>query len=483
MSSTVDTEVDRPSVPPRSVRPFGLRDKIGYMFGDFGNDFSFILQMMFFMVFYTNVIGINPAHVGTLFLVARIIDGFTDVAVGRFLDTRKPGPKGKFRPWILRGAIPVAASSALMYMMFVEDWSYTGKLVWMCASYMLWGAVCYTFVNIPYGSMASLISDRPEDRAALSVFRSTGAQLAILVIQVALPLIVYVQAAGAAKPVLDGNRLMWAAIVMSALAVVWYALCYFNTVERVPAQVKTADEAGGEGFGKMLKSVGSNRALLGLILAAILLLLGNLLASQMTAYLWLEYFQNGRLQSVAGFAGMVPPLLLIFIAPWLARRYGKKEVGVVATLACGALNIVMFFLPLQEQPIAFIVLFALAQFTLAIFNFLVWAFIVDVIDYEEIRSGSRDDATVYALYSWSRKLGQALAGGLAGWALGWIGYVRSDQAQPESVQTGIYALATLIPGILFVGVALALLFVYPLGKKQVEENAATLAARRAAAAI
>lgn len=344
-----------------ATRPFGIRDKIGYMFGDFGNDFSFILQLMFFMVFYTNVIGIKPAHVGTMFLVARVLDAFTDVGAGRLIDTSIPGKDGRFRPWIKRMAIPVALASALMYVTFIQDWSYGAKLAWMVGTYLLWGSVWYTLINIPYGSMASVLSDKPEDRAALSVFRSTGAQLAFIVIQVALPLMVYVSVDG--KSSLDGTRLMTAAFIMSAIAVVWYFLCYANTQERIVAPPKPADEKMG--FGAMMASIATNRALPGLIVTAWLLLIGNLMATTLTPYLWLDYFNAGTLQSVAGFAGLVPPLALVFIAPWLAKRFGKKEVAIAATLICGGINIALYFMNLQNAPTTFIVIWAVAQFALA----------------------------------------------------------------------------------------------------------------------
>ena len=176
--------------PDSAKRPFGMRDKIGYMFGDFGNDFTFILQMMFFMLFYTNVVGIQPGHVGLLFLVARLVDGFTDVGMGILVDRLPVKPGGdKFKRWIKYIAIPVAVASALMYMSFVADWeSYTLKVVYMAATYFLWGSVTYTAINIPYGSMASVISADPDHRAQLSVFRSTGANLAMLVITAAAPI-------------------------------------------------------------------------------------------------------------------------------------------------------------------------------------------------------------------------------------------------------------------------------------------------------
>ena len=473
--------------PPATKRPFSMRDKLGYMFGDFGNDFSFILQMMFFMLFYTNVMGIKPAHIGTLFLVVRLVDAFVDVAVGRWVDLSKPRKDGKFRPWIRRFAIPVALSSALMYMSFIQDWSYNGRLLWMIASYTLWGSLFYSLINIPYGSMASVISNKPEHRASLSVFRSTGATLAILVIQVVLPLVVYVdktQPDGSVKAILDGNRMTWAAIVCAVISVVFYMLCYLNVEERVQPPVKAASER--QPFSTMLASLFTNRALIGIIVAALLLLVANLLTSAMTGYLWLDYFNSKSLQSLAGFAGLAPTLLLLGIAPMLSNKFGKKEVGIVTTLVCGVINIVMYFLHLQGNAAAFIVLFAVAQFALATFNYLIWAFITDVIDYQEVRTTERDDGTVYAVYSWARKVGQAIAGGLGGWALGWIGYQSVAKGQPpveqaDSTLNGIYMLSTLVPGLIYIGVALALAFIYPLGKKAVAQNVAELERRHAAA--
>lgn len=168
----------------KAVKPFGLKDKIGYMFGDFGNDFTFIFSSTFLMVFYMKVLGISGAAVGTLFLVARFVDAFTDVTMGRIVDTCKPGKDGKFRRWIRIMAGPVAIASFLMYQSSLADASMTVKMIYMYATYILWGSICYTGINIPYGSMASAITDVPEERTALSTFRSIGATLAQLVIGV-----------------------------------------------------------------------------------------------------------------------------------------------------------------------------------------------------------------------------------------------------------------------------------------------------------
>lgn len=472
----------RPAGSLRPVRPFGWRDKVGYLFGDFGNDFTFILQAFLFLAFYTRVVGIDPAHVGTLLLVARLLDAFTDVGMGRFLDTRRTGPAGKFRPWILRGALPVAIASALMYMNFLAGWeSYGARVAWMVITYLLWGSIAYTMINIPYGSMASVISGSPKDRAALSVYRSGGATLAALIVVAVVPAVVNVEVDG--NSVLSGERLQWTAVVMAALAVVFYVICYALVRERVVEP----DREDRVGFGRMIRSVLSNRSLGGLIVAALLLLVANLLPSGLVAYLWLDYFNEGNLQSLAGLAGLAPALLLIVVAPWLAARFGKRESSTVAMVLGGVILIVAWMLDLQDRPWVFIAFFAVSQLMIAVFNFMIWAFIVDVIDDEELRSGERDDATIYGIYSWARKLGQAVAGGLAGWALGWVGYQATtgeqQVAQSESTLQGIYLLSTLVPGVVLLMVAVALQFFYPLSKARVERNAALLAERRAAAGL
>ena len=466
-----------------AIRPFGMRDRIGYMFGDFGNDFTFILQAMFFIIFYTYVVGIDPLHVGTLLLVARILDGFTDVGMGVLVD-RLPLKDGgdKFRRWIKWIAIPVAVASSLMYMSFVADFSsYTAKVVWMCATYFLWGSICYTAINIPYGSMASVISADPDHRAQLSVWRSTGANLAVLLISAVLPLVVYTKNEKGVA-VLSGPLMTYSAMVCSVAAVICYAIFYFNSIERIKTAPKTADsERNQPGVGAMLVSVVKNKALLGLIVAALLFLLANLFLSGMLGYLFLNWFGNGKLQSPASMAGILPSFVLIVLAPWCAKRFGKAEVGAFAMLTAGAVLIVAYFLK-TENATLWIILYAIAMFCIAVFNFLVWALITDVIDDQEVRTGHRDDATVYAVYSWARKLGQAFAGFATTWALSAVGFdsevAKTGAKQAQNVIDGIYALGNLVPGVCCILVCLAIIFFYPLKKKRVQENVEILAARR-----
>jgi len=459
---------------PASVRPFGWRDKIGYAFGDLGNDMTFMIQAFFFLVYFTRVIGIDPAHVGALLLGARIIDAFTDIGVGRLIDTIRPARDGKFKPWIRRMAIPVALASALMFQSFIVDWGYGARLAWMIGFYFLWGSIFYTSINIPYGSMASVISDKSEERATLSVWRSTGAQVAFLAVSTFLPPFVFQGSE------VNAGRFSLAAIVMAAAAVVFYAVLYFNVEERIQVAPKVAGER--QSFGQLMKSLATNQALLAIVVGALLLLLGNLLNGAVQSFLWLDYFGNGALQGVASLAATLPAFLLIPVAGWLTKKFGKTEVGTFGVILYVGMMLLQYFLH-TTNPILFIVINSVAMFGLAIFNFLIWAFIIDVIDFQEVRTGERDDATVYAIYSWARKMGQAAAGGLGGFALGFIGYQSSKAGEAAVTQTpetieGIWALATLVPAVFLAGTAVCLLFWYPLKKKQVLENTAILQERR-----
>ena len=213
-------------------QPFGIKDKIAYMCGDFGNDFFFILISQFLMVFYTSVLGINAGVVGTLFLVARFVDAFTDIGMGRIVDSSKPGKEGRYRPWIRRMRIPVILAGVLVFIPWVANLPYALKIVYIFVTYILWGSFCYTAINIPYGSMASAISTDPVERAQLSTFRSVGAALAGVIVGFVAPMIVYVKDE-AGNQVLVGERMFILSLIFAVCAFICYTICYKWSTERV----------------------------------------------------------------------------------------------------------------------------------------------------------------------------------------------------------------------------------------------------------
>lgn len=456
------------------TRPFGMRDKVGYMFGDFGNDFTFIFASSFLMVFYTKVLGISGGMVGTLFLVARFVDAFTDVTMGRIVDAAKPGRDGKFRCWIRRMCGPVALASFLMYQTAVASAPMGWKIFYMYVTYLLWGSIFYTSINIPYGSMASAITADPNERTALSTFRSIGAALAGLVIGVVTPLFIYTRDAAGNQIVRGGITFTVVAAVFSVGAIICYLICYRLVTERVPVEEGAKRHTLSETFGAIAKS----RALLGIIGAAIFLLLGQLLINTMNNYLYPDYFGNAA--GISLFTVLSTVEMLAVIAPLsvpLSKKYGKKESAVAGMLLSGVVFTVMFLLHLKNMWV-FLALSMIGYLGLGFFNTVIWANITDVIDEQEVVTGEREDGTVYAVYSFARKVGQALAGGIGGWALEFIGYESAEAVQTKSVLEGIYGAATIAPAAGFLLVALILWFVYPLDKRQVEKNVAILRAKR-----
>ncbi len=214
-----------------SVRPFGIRDKVGYLFGDLANDFTFIFASSYLMKFYTDVLGVSAAMVGILFLVARFVDAFTDVGMGRLVDTMPAGENGRFRPWLKRMAVPLFIINVLMYLYPVAGLSMGLKTVYMFVTYILWGSVCYTAANIPYGSMASVITADPGERTSLSTFRSMGAMVAGILISVVSPLVLFRTENNVQVVIPERFTLM--AVIFGVCAMVCYLLCYKLTTERV----------------------------------------------------------------------------------------------------------------------------------------------------------------------------------------------------------------------------------------------------------
>lgn len=465
----------------KKIRPFGMRDKIGYMFGDFGNDFTFILSSSFMLKFYTDVMGIGAAVVGMLMMAARFIDAITDVTMGQIVDRSKPTEDGKFRPWIRRICGPVAISSFLIYQSGLAGMPYWFKVGWMIVTYILWGSIFYTAVNIPYGSMASAISPNAGDRAQLSTWRTIGATLAGLFIGVGTPLVAYVTVNG--QTVLSGPRMTMIAGVFSLLSILCYVLCLRLTTERVDVPANTEKLH----LGNLMKSLFTNRALLGIIAAAILLLLALLGMQGMSAYVFPEVYNSAKAQSVSSlFSSLAILVVCAPLAAKLADRFGKKELSAVTCLfGAGVFLICLFVYP--KNPWLYVLFFVLAYIGLGFFNTVIWAMITDVIDDAEVKNGVREDGAIYSMYSFARKLGQAFSSGLVGAILAAIGYnagilhnpVGAEEvARRAVILDRIFQMSCLIPAIGLAAVALVLIFVYPLGKKRVESNVQELKRRR-----
>ena len=455
------------------TKPFGFRDKLGYLMGDIGNDFTFILSSTFLLKFYTDVMGVSAAVVGTIMMIARFVDAFTDVTMGRICDRSKVTKAGKFRPWILRMCGPVAISSFLIYQSSLADMPMAFKIGYLFVTYILWGSIFYTSINIPYGSMASAISDNPGDRQSLSTYRSIGASFASVIVGALIPLIAYKEVNGIM--VLDGGIFTTIAGIFSVCAIIAYLACYYLVTERVEI-ASNAEKQQKNSVLTMLRNAVTNRALISIIAASILMLLAQMTLQSMANYVFPIYYGNTTAQSVSMVIMLAGSLAIAAVAKPISVRFGKAEVAVVSSFIAAGICVLLFFLR-PENVWVYVAFQAVCWLALGVFSMISWALITDVIDYSEIKNGIREDGSVYALYSFARKLGQAGAAGLVGSMLTFIGYSEVNAVQ-DSVKEGLFNISTIIPAIGFTFLALVLWFWYPLHKRQVEANVETLKERR-----
>ena len=391
-----------------SVPAFGMKDKLGYMFGDFGNDFTFILSSTFMMKFYTDVMGLSAGVVGMLMMAARFVDAFSDVTMGQIVDRSKPTKDGKFRPWIKRMCGPVAIASFLIFQAGFADMSYGFKVAWMVITYLLWGSVFYTAINIPYGSMASAISAEPNDRASLSTWRTIGSTLASLVIGAGTPLVAYVTVDG--NPVLSGSRMTIIAGIFSVCAVICYVLCFKLVRERVPVP------ANNQKFdlAALGKNLITNRALVGIIVAALLLLLAMLGMQGMSAYVFPNCVSEvrGAQSAVVSLLSNIAVHCNLCASGWKTGSQIWKERALGCSFLSDRCGQVIWFV--SDHCIRIMCGSTLSFYVLVIssdldcFNMVIWAMITDVIDDAEVKNGMREDGTIYAVYSFRKKTGSGI---------------------------------------------------------------------------
>ncbi|EKN62483.1 sugar (glycoside-Pentoside-Hexuronide) transporter [Neobacillus bataviensis LMG 21833] len=447
-------------------RKFGMRDKMGYLFGDFGNDFFFMLVSSFLMVYYTDVFGISAATVGILFLVARLWDAVADVTWGRFIDTRKSGKNGKFRPWIFRMSFPLVITGVLMFV-HIPGMSNGFYLAYAFVTYILWGTF-YSTVNIPYGSMASVITSDPVERTTLSTFRTLGSSLAGLIINVVGPLVVFVDNKA------DANHFLLAAVIFGVLSLSCYMACYKLSTERVIATKTKEQEAN---FGQTVKGLVKNKPLMWILIASLAFMMCFMLIGAVNVYLFKDYFSNAAALSMVGLIQTVTVFIAMPAIKPLVAKFGKKETAAAGLLLAAVVYLLLYFLP-NLNATQFIAILSFAMFGYAFFNLVVWAFVTDVIDFHEYLTGLREDGTVYSIYSFARKLGQALAGGIGGIAIAAVGYDATRHSQSHEALQGIHTLGTLVPAVILAVIFLILVFLYPLNKKRTNQLTVDLAEMR-----
>lgn len=445
---------------------FGMKDKIGYALGDFGCNLSFVMVSTYFMVFYVTVMGISPIHFGFIALASRIWDGINDILVGSMVDRLRPKPgKSKFKIWMFYGSILLIFATIIMFTP-IESLSYNGRLAMCMGSYAMWTFV-YTSVNVPYGSMASVITTDGVQRAELSKYRALGSLLGNVPAGVILPLVLYSAQTG--DPIF--SRFIPTAIIMGLMGTICIQACIKMCTERIVRIEEPQDLNQPRGnFFKTFFSAMSSRPMIGLIIATCALLMLLQSNNATNQYVFMLHYKRTDLLSLTMMLSYIPQILMmIFLTP-LVKKIGKKNLITYPFIGVVLVAAFMAFTPM-ENPYMWIVCQFLIGLLQGAFVMLMWALISDVIDYMEVRTGRREEGTVYSSVTLFRKFASGFGQVVIGAGLSWAGYNETLNVaqQAAGVGAGVKTFAALL---LLIGGAIIFLsmkFIYNLDDEKMKE--------------
>lgn len=458
-----------------------VKDYIGYALGDTAGLLSFALIGSFLQRYYTEVLCIQPAKIAVLMLIARIWDAVNDPMWGAFIDSRKPSVRGRFRPYILGASIPLAISTALMYLR-LPGLTEAQYLIFAYFTYILYG-MSYTGTNVPYGSLASVVTDDQIERSSLSMWRSVGAGIGGLPAQIIMPLFIYDTIYNAALEkdvsVINHGRFYTFILILAFGTVVLYFVHYKLTEERVV--LSPQQKAEGYSVYRSLKAMMGSRPFAVICIVSMILSGFQFYTQTLYNYLLIDYFNAPKLYSLITVCTYLPMACFIPFMNKLIRWFGKKEICAAGVGAAAFVNFVMFalkFTSLSSNPYVFLVLVFLSGAGQTFLVLEIWALVMDVIDYHELVTGRKEEGTCYSVVTFMRKIGQTLAGVGSSALLAAIGYqVGSDvNVQTADVLGKLYSITTLVPGIVLLIAFILLRFVYPLTKQELENVRAKLSA-------
>ena len=442
MTTAIPTSTATASSTPKKL---GALSVIGYGAGDAA---------------YTDVAGISAAAAGTLLLVVRVFDAFADIFAGRIVDRTYSKRFGKFRPFILFGSLPLLLLSVATFS--VPQIGESGMLLYAYLTYAALG-LAYSLVNIPYGSLAGAMTHNAGERAKLASARTVGAVL----VGAALGIFV--------APLITPDRDLQSLFTFMTLGfvVVGFALYLFTFFTAKETVIRDVPKVTMKQSFAILKS---NRPLLMLCVSSFAFLTGMLALSTVQLYYLRDVLHALPLYAVLSIVQIGAVFGLAALVPTLVRRFGKRNSYVAGGVVMIIGGITVFLAPPSAAPVAFAGL-VLCQIGIALVNMLVWALEADTVEYGEWKTGVRAEGIIYALFSFTRKTGQAVGGALAAYALALGGYAAGVEAQSESAEWGIRAAAGLLPAVAAL-IAIVIMFFYPLTDARHRQIVAEIAARR-----
>ena len=407
-------------------RSFSIRDSVAYAAGDLGCNMSFALKGTM-ALFWTQVMGMS-AWYSLLLIIVQVWDAINDPLIGSIIDAdRRQYKRNKFLQYIWFGSIGLIIGGACCFLPFpaAPVWA---KFIIFIAGYVVWDAF-YTIANVPYGSLLSIISNEPADRASLSAWRSIGSMVGNMLPMVILPFLIYNE-----DESLNGNMVFVAALVMGVLGFFCFQFMIRNTEIRVDLDTKVNEDQPKFNVFKALGNFLKNRPAMGATLAAMGMFIGMQGAATAVSVTFQIYFKNTEISGIVQLFAMIPILVFTPLARKMVTKFGKKELSVVGSFfsIIGGLGL---FIITPDNTQFDLLIYILCQLVyslgLGIYSTVSWAMMGDAIDYNEWKTGNREEGVVYSLHSFFRKLAQGIGPAVALIIMEGMGYV-NNAVDPET---------------------------------------------------
>ncbi|MCQ2794972.1 MAG: MFS transporter [Bacilli bacterium] len=455
-----------------------LKDYIGYALGDVGCCLVFSLNTSLLQNYYTDALFLNPIFIMVMFVVARVWDAINDPIMGRIVDRMKPNKMGKFKRWFIYGGLPLMIASILMFIQLPgmidagKQEAFIGAYVFATITYILFGMM-YTAVQIPYGSLASVVTADEKERSKLSIFRSVGSALGCTPILI-LNMFTFFTDPKTKRQEVNYTILIIGVVVMAICSFIAMFAAYKMNKERVPVK-PVPHEKGSMKAG--LKRIFKTRSMIVLCVIGMLLLAQSMFGTSYFGYVLRNYYQaNGPLAMIPSLISQFMPILLMFVVPPLAKKFGKKEVSAIGMIIALVANITLFllvFIPGDEMHsntlIWFYILNAIVSIGTTPLTLQIWSMIADCIDDMQVKNGIREDGSSYAVFMFFRKFGQIICAITVNCSLLAMGYNFAVQDFSSDQIRLMYILGTVIPIAMLVIIAYLLMFRYPLNKAGLEK--------------
>ena len=401
-------------------RKFGILDSISYAAGDLGCNMSFALKGTM-ALFWTQVMGMGLWY-SLLLIIVQVWDAINDPLIGSIVDAdRRQYKKNKFLTYIWAGSIGLIIGGACCFLPFTKAPVFAKAIIFI-AGYVIWDAF-YTVANVPYGSLLSLISNDPADRASLSAWRSVGSMVGNMLPMVILPFIIYNP-----DKSLNGFKVFLAALIMGFLGFICFQFMIKNTVIRVDTSVRLNEEQPKFNVWKALVNFAKNRPAVGATIAAMGMFIGMQGAATAVSVVFQIYFKNPQISGVVQLFAMIPIILFTPLARKMVTKYGKKELSVVGSI-CSIIGGLGLFIITPKNTGLDLIVYVLCQLIyslgLGIYSTVSWAMMGDAIDYNEWKTGQREEGVVYSLHSFFRKLAQGVGPAVALVIMNGLGYVNN----------------------------------------------------------